>query len=84
MNITDIVKNNKKVHFSFYRDMELWYKTEEGLEFPVPIKEVGNATFMNEDKAIFFMRYIRKHLESIEAARKEQNELATGTSIPSN
>jgi hypothetical protein len=40
----------------------------------VPIGEVGNATFMAEDKAILFMRYIRMHLEMIEGARREQEE----------
>lgn len=72
MTLKDMIKDQKKVHFSFYRDMELWYKTEEGFEFPVPIKEVGNATFVAEDKAILFMRYIRKQLELIDEAKKEQ------------
>ena len=74
MNLKEMIKDQKKVHFSFYRDMELWYITEDGFEFPVPIKEVGNATFMAEDKAILFMRYIRKHMEMLDQARKEQEE----------
>jgi len=56
---------NKKVHFKFYKDGDLWYSTEEGFEFPVPISDMGNATFMAEDKAILFMRWIRKHLGMI-------------------
>jgi hypothetical protein len=68
-----MVKDHKKVKFSFYRDKELWYITEDGFEFPVPIQDTGNATFMSEDRAILFMRYIRKHLETIEQAKKEQN-----------
>lgn len=77
LNLKDMIKDNKKVRFSFYRDMELWYITEEGFEFPVPIKEIGNATFLDTDKAILFMRYIRKHIETIEEAKKELlNELA--------
>ena len=71
LTLKEMIKGNKKVRFSFYRDMELWYKTEDGFEFPVPIKEVGNATFIDEDKAILFMRYIRKHLETIEEGKKE-------------
>jgi hypothetical protein len=72
--IKEMVKDHKKVRFSFYRDRELWYVAENGFEFPVPIEEVGNATFMAEDRAILFMRYIRLHLEMIERARREQEE----------
>ena len=74
MLLKEMIKTGKKVRFSFYRDKELWYVTDDGFEFPVPIDEVGNATFMAEDKAILFMRYIRKHLEMLEKARKEHIE----------
>ena len=63
--IKDMVRNNKKVTFIFYRQKELWYKTECGFEFPVPIDDTGNGVFLNEDKAMLFMRYIRKQLEAI-------------------
>lgn len=69
--IKEMVKDRKKVRFSFYRDNELWYVTEDGFEFPVPLDEVGNATFLHEDKAILLMRYIRKHVEYLDKARKE-------------
>ena len=75
MNIKEMVKDHKKVRFSFYRDKELWYITEGGFEFPVPIEEIGNATFMAEDRALLFMRYIRKHMEMLEQAKKEHEEL---------
>ena len=51
-----------KVKFKYYRDNQLFYKTESGLTFPVPIEDIGNATFLAEDKGILFMRYIRKFL----------------------
>jgi hypothetical protein len=70
--IKDMVKDNKKVRFTFYRDGKLFYQTECGFEFPVPIDDIGNATFLAEDKAILFMRYIRKHLKTIEEAQAEQ------------
>jgi hypothetical protein len=76
--LKDMVKDHKKVRFSFYRDSELWYITEDGFEFPVPLEEVGNATFMAEDRAILFMRYIRKHMEMLEKTRKE-HELSLKT-----
>ena len=63
--IKEMIRNNKKVTFEFYRQKELWYKTECGFEFPVPIDDTGNGVFLNEDKAMLFMRYIRKHIESI-------------------
>jgi len=69
--IKEMVRDRKMVRFSFYRDNELWYVTEDGFEFPVPLDEIGNATFLHEDKAILFMRYIRKHLEYLDKARKE-------------
>lgn len=35
-------------------------------KFPVPISDIGNATFNREEKALLMMRYIRKHIETIE------------------
>lgn len=32
-------------------------------QFPVPLEDVGTATLLNEDKAILYMRWIRKSLE---------------------
>ena len=47
----------------------MYYVTECGFEFPVPIEDIGDATFLADDKALLFMRYIRKHLETIAEAR---------------
>jgi len=63
--ILDLVKD-KQVHFQYYRDKELWYETDDGFLFPVPISDIGNATFNKDDKAILFMRYIRKYKEELE------------------
>lgn len=71
-NIKDIVSNGKKVKFIRYQNNELWYITECGFEFPVPISDTGEANFQSEDKAILFMRWIKKHLTHIESAKKEQ------------
>lgn len=69
MNIKDMVKDNV-VRFTYYRDKELWYslKYDNGkvFMFPVPIDDVGNATLLHEDKALLFMRYIRKQLKELE------------------
>ncbi len=54
------------VTFSHYFDGSLWYKTSDtGFEFPVPISDIGNARFLATDRAMLFMRYIRKHMELI-------------------
>lgn len=55
-----------KVTFAFYRANNLYYRTESGLEFPVPIEDANSnsATFFAEDKAIYYMRWIRKYMES--------------------
>jgi hypothetical protein len=86
MTIKEMIRDHKKVRFSFYRDRELWYITEDGFEFPVPLDEIGNATFLAEDRAILFMRYIRKHMEMLEQAKKEHeailNDYKANTGIP--
>ena len=76
MNIKDIVKN-QNAHFVFYRDKALFYETDNGFQFPVPLSDAGSATLNKEEKAILLMRYIRKHLENTEKAKKAQNEKNT-------
>jgi hypothetical protein len=61
MTLKELVKG-KRARFQFYRDGELWYETEDGFAFPVPISDTGTGIFQAEDSAIVFMRWIRKHL----------------------
>ena len=75
--IKDLVKD-KIVNFQYYREGELWYKVQgTGFLFPVPTdsNEFGHATFKAEDKAMLFMRYIRKHLVYLEKGKEEQKEI---------
>jgi hypothetical protein len=67
--LKEMVSGGKMVHFSHYRHKELWYKTDDGFEFPVPIDDIGDATFLATEKALQMMRYIRKHLDNIEAGK---------------
>ena len=67
INIKDLVKN-QNAHFVFYRDQSLFYETDNGFQFPVPIDDAGSATLNQEEKAILLMRYIHKHLERTQAA----------------
>ena len=63
-----LVKNNK-VRFDFYRAGVMYYTVtseEKTYRFPVPLDDIGDATLLAEDKAILFMRYIRKAINSNE------------------
>ena len=62
MKLKELIKG-KRVRFRFYRDGELWYATDDGFEFPVPIHDTGTGIFNAEDSAITYMRWIRKHLD---------------------
>lgn len=65
IDIKRAVINNRKVLFNYYRDGSLWYTTEFTELFPVPIEDIGNATFNKEEKAILLMRYMRKWNDNI-------------------
>jgi hypothetical protein len=54
MTLTEMVKG-KTVRFKFYKDGDLWYETEDGFEFPVPIHDTGTGIFRAEDKAVGYM-----------------------------
>ncbi len=65
MNIKDVVKDNT-IHFLKYRQGHIYYSIkvqEVNYSFPVPLDDIGDATFDRNDKAIRFMRWIRKALE---------------------
>ena len=70
MDIKSMVSGDKKVRFTRYREKHLYYITECGFEFPVPIDDIGEATFLAEDRAMLFMRYIRKHIAAVEGAKQ--------------
>lgn len=56
-NIKEVVQH--PVTFSFFRNGMFFYKTFDGQEFGVPLEDIGSATLLNQDKGIFFMRWIR-------------------------
>jgi hypothetical protein len=70
MNIKELIKDNF-VKFDSYRQGNFYYKIinaeQTALQgesitylFTVPVDDIGNATLLSEDKAITFMRWIRK------------------------
>jgi len=69
MNVKEMVSGGKVVKFLRYQRNELWYETGCGFQFPVPIDDTGDAAFLPEDKAMLFMRWIRKHIAMLEEAK---------------
>lgn len=64
MDIKDIIRDNT-VRFDFLRAGVAYYRVvvnDEAYRFPVRLSDIGDATLLSEDKAILFMRYIRKAL----------------------
>ena len=49
----------ERAYFVYYRDGNLVYKTDSGFCFQVPITDCDQAQFKNEDRAMFFLRWIR-------------------------
>lgn len=49
--------------FQYFRGSDMIYKTAHGLSFPVPVTDVGAATFHSVEKASLMMRWIRKEIE---------------------
>ncbi len=68
IDIKRAVQPGNFVTFSYYRDGALWYRTGYSDElFPVPIEDIGDAIFLAQDKAILFMRYMRKwNMDNVE------------------
>ena len=61
--INSLVRDNKKVRFVSYREGHFIYSCEDGFQFTVPLSDLGTSTLLNEDKALLFLRYIRKQIE---------------------
>ena len=67
MDIKEIVKDNE-VRFAKYRQGFAYYTVHvpsDGTDytFPVSLSDIGDATLLATDKALVFMRYIRKAIE---------------------
>lgn len=72
MKLIDIVKNHK-ARFVRYQNEELWYVTDNGFEFPVPIKSLGGSLINYEENAMLLMVHIRAHLKMLAKAKTEQS-----------
>lgn len=74
--LKEMVKDNRTARFVFFRDRALHYETEDGFIFPVPVDDAGSATFRADERAIVLMRYIRKHLETLEKAKSDESAIS--------
>lgn len=63
MTTSDIIKASKFSKFVSYREGNFIYETDQGYQFTIPLDDISGATLLNEDKTIFFMRWIRKQVE---------------------
>jgi hypothetical protein len=69
LTVKEIVKDTKS-KFSFAREGMLYYNVQindETFQFPINMndkEDVGTGVFLAEEKSIFFMRWIRKAVES--------------------
>jgi len=69
MNLPPLAQEIKgTVTFSHYQKGDLWYKTESGFLFPVPTSDTGDGKFLNSDRAMLFMRWIKAYRKEIENA----------------
>jgi hypothetical protein len=70
--IKEHVKEGQQVHFQYFRDGEFWYKTDAGLLFPISLQEAqrGRATFLASDKAIYYMRWIKRYVDACKTEAK--------------
>lgn len=64
MTVAEIIKASKTSSFQFYREGNFYYNTDAGYEFVIPLEDISGATLNAEEKTIFFMRWIRKQLET--------------------
>lgn len=67
LKISYFVKTGNEVEFDYFMDGNLYYTVSDGQDvyrFFVPIEDTGHSTFKRTDKAITFMRWIRKAIES--------------------
>ena len=55
--------------FIYYRENALWYQTEAGLVFPVPVSDAGTTQFLPVEKSMLLMRYIRKYIAEATAVQ---------------
>ena len=59
IDIKRAVSDSRQVTMSHVHAGNIWYNTEFDESFPVPITDIGEATFSVTEKALLLMRYMR-------------------------
>lgn len=83
--VTQFLSDGQEVFFRSFRDGIFYYEAtrfteqveHERYEFQVPIEDMKGATLLNGDKAITFMRWIRKSIENKTFIKIYSNVIAT-------
>lgn len=66
LNLKSLLNDNMRVKFDFFRDGALWYSTQNGFQFPVPVKTLAGTTVLKaNDKATAFSYYIKKQFNAM-------------------
>lgn len=60
IDIKRAVSENRQATLTHVHAGNIWYTTEFNESFPVPISDIGEATFSATEKALLLMRYMRK------------------------
>ena len=62
MDIKSFVKGNRVAFIRLRKGIAYYQVAADGViyEFPVPLSDIGDATLMCADRAIYFMRYIKQ------------------------
>lgn len=77
LKLTDHVAKDKKVTFLHYQEKNLWYITDGGLTYSIPVEDTGNGIFLPTERSVYHMKWIRKALETIKQAHKAQQSEQT-------
>ncbi len=70
--VDKILNDNESVSFMFFMSGKLWYRTESGFKFPVPIRGSKQSVFLNEDRANRFYPYIKAHVEKLNKSETDK------------
>lgn len=79
--LVDLVGNNQQVRFLCADATHLWYATDTDFVVPVPRDDVGDATFAARDKALLFMRYVRRQIDQEPLALPQAPEVRGETVV---
>ena len=65
MKFIDLIKE-QTAHFKFIRFGIMFYETDNGFLFEVPVVDIDNGTFNAEEKAIILMKWIKRQYDKNE------------------